>query len=817
MKNIYKILLYISGMAGIALFYFLYPVFFPGANINFTINSEMARSIAIREIIDLGYDTSNYVFTVQPRINQKIPSILERKYGLSKGNKLISEFDYAFFIVSAVKPMKKGEGTTIQLSNEDKEILNQNSTNPSFTLNISSTGNIIYFKRMIPDTMFAENLDSAQVYSNCMKILKKYYPDFSINTRKVDYRNNFKRMDIYYSFKGVDLRNNNLSIDIVVNGSRVGLIKKQYALEKEETNPKSDIDILKIAEVVQLIFIIILFLVLVFMVIKRYKYDEINLKFSAIFAVVFSFLFTIYFFILMMNNIPKSDGWIPILVSSIFTFLFFSAFFFVIIAGTDSISRVFWNEKFHSFDACRKGYFFSKKVQRSFFDGLALAGIYLLFFILFLIIIENIFHIDFSFYFEQDSSKSILDDSGMFSSVSFLSRTLTLSFFYILGFPVLISSILKKRLKNDYMVFGITVFLLTFIDFPSMDNPASIELFLIFNFIFSIIIVSAFLKFDLLALLWSYFLAEVISKIIFLSYINIDYSHTSLIVLSSFVAALIILFTLPIFFKNRKEVDYEDLSPKFLKRITERERISKEIDAARHIQKSFLPFDTPNFVGLEIAANCIPALEVGGDYYDYFVLDENKLGVVIADVSGKGLKAAFYMTLIKGIIKAQTQSYISPKEVVSKLNKLLYEIIEKGNFVSLIYGVFDTEKKYFIFSNAGHNPIIMKDITNGKTIYDKNEGMALGLSEETIFNKNVYEKIIPFRPGDLFVLYTDGYTEAMNRNKEEYGANTFLDLIMQNSNDSPSEIIKKTEMEIKKYIGKAQQHDDMTMVAIRVK
>jgi serine phosphatase RsbU (regulator of sigma subunit) len=306
-------------------------------------------------------------------------------------------------------------------------------------------------------------------------------------------------------------------------------------------------------------------------------------------------------------------------------------------------------------------------------------------------------------------------------------------------------------------------------------------------------------------------------KTIILSFIHIDNSTFVFEILLSFTAIIFLVYIISLFFKRKTDIDYDELSPTFVKRITERERISKEIDAARHIQQSFLPVSTPDFPGLEIAANCIPAYEVGGDYYDYFILDKNKLGVVIADVSGKGIKAAFYMTLIKGIIKAHTQTFVSPKEVVSKLNKLLYEIMEKGNFVSLIYGVFDIEKKHFIFSNAGHNPIIYKDITNGKMMYDRNDGMALGLSEEQTFNDNSNEKIIPFRPGDLFILYTDGYTEAMNKSKEEFGINPFLNLMTQISNENPATIVKNAEIEVGNYIGKAQQHDDMTLVVIRIK
>src|SRR5690606_4425591 len=145
-------------------------------------------------------------------------------------------------------------------------------------------------------------------------------------------------------------------------------------------------------------------------------------------------------------------------------------------------------------------------------------------------------------------------------------------------------------------------------------------------------------------------------------------------------------------------------TPAFAKNITERQRLQRELEIARDVQMSFLPKSTPDFSGLDIASQCIPAHEVGGDYYDFVKLDKNRLGIIIGDVSGKGTEAAFYMTLTKGFLKALSRSSDSPAAVLSNMNELFYENVERGTFISMIYGIFDIEKNALKLARAGHNP-----------------------------------------------------------------------------------------------------------------
>ena len=230
---------------------------------------------------------------------------------------------------------------------------------------------------------------------------------------------------------------------------------------------------------------------------------------------------------------------------------------------------------------------------------------------------------------------------------------------------------------------------------------------------------------------------------------------------------------------------------------------------------SFLPKENPKIKGIDIASICIPAFEVGGDYYDFIQLSENKFGIIIGDVSGKGTQAAFYMTLTKGFLKALAKQSDSPSEVLSKMNELFYENVERGRFISMIYAVVDLEKKIIKIARAGHNPVILHDVSGKVNLISPN-GLALGLEKGPLFRKVISEFEEKLEPGKNFIFYTDGFTEAANKKDEEFGVERLSEIAMQNYNKSADEILNEIIKDVQKFIGKAKQHDDMTMVMLKV-
>ncbi|MFO7891183.1 MAG: PP2C family protein-serine/threonine phosphatase [bacterium] len=218
-----------------------------------------------------------------------------------------------------------------------------------------------------------------------------------------------------------------------------------------------------------------------------------------------------------------------------------------------------------------------------------------------------------------------------------------------------------------------------------------------------------------------------------------------------------------------------------------------------------------------MASLCLPAREVGGDYYDFVEIGEKKLGVAIGDVSGKGTSAAFYMTLTKGFFKSQAKYGDSPMQVLINMNELFYDNVERGVFISMIYSVFDLEKKKMTFSRAGHNPMILRRSGKGEAEEISPPGIALGLEKGEIFSRTIEQKSIPIHSGDVFLFYTDGLNEAINASNEEYGE-TRLRLAVEKNSHLPVEVLlDNIEEDICFFTGRTPQYDDMTAVVIKIK
>lgn len=291
-------------------------------------------------------------------------------------------------------------------------------------------------------------------------------------------------------------------------------------------------------------------------------------------------------------------------------------------------------------------------------------------------------------------------------------------------------------------------------------------------------------------------------------------SHPMLLVCLGVVLFLVVVVGGIAYQKNTPEVVNEaDYKPNFLSLLEENERMHQEIAAAKSVQQKLLPRSLPTFDSVVVSAACIPAYEVGGDYYDFFPLDDKRLGVLIGDVSGKGISAAFYITLAKGVIVSQVRNVGSPSDVLHRVNSLLYGVMERGKFVSMIYGIYDTHSREFSFSNAGHNPLVVRRV-NGEMNTIAAKGMAIGLDKGERFERAVTTASLTLEKGDCILLYTDGVTEAMNTNHAEYGEERMMQAV-QAAPLNAADIVSAALADVRKFAGKAHQHDDITLVALQ--
>jgi phosphoserine phosphatase RsbU/P len=244
----------------------------------------------------------------------------------------------------------------------------------------------------------------------------------------------------------------------------------------------------------------------------------------------------------------------------------------------------------------------------------------------------------------------------------------------------------------------------------------------------------------------------------------------------------------------------------------ERERLMRELMLAQEMQRKLLPQSLPQFSSMELDAISTPAFEVGGDYYDFVQLDQHRIGVIVGDVSGKGVSAAFYMAEVKGIFQALSRLYTSPAEFMIKANEALGDTIDKHSFVSLIYAIVDLRTGRLALARAGHCPMLL--VSKGDVRYIRPNGMGVGLSKGNLFAGAIAEHSIQLDAGDVCVLYTDGVTEA-HVGDDEFGYDRLLEAATRSKHRSASEIKDDILATVKTFIDNQPNHDDLTLVVMK--
>jgi serine phosphatase RsbU (regulator of sigma subunit) len=245
----------------------------------------------------------------------------------------------------------------------------------------------------------------------------------------------------------------------------------------------------------------------------------------------------------------------------------------------------------------------------------------------------------------------------------------------------------------------------------------------------------------------------------------------------------------------------------------ENQKIQEELAIARRIQKELLPNADPSIIGLDIAGISIPASTVGGDYFDYILLEPKKLLVVVGDVSGKGMSAALYMSKIQGMVQIAAHLYKTPKEMLIEINRRIYDGIERKSFITMILALFDLEQQKVNICRAGHNKPLVR--VNGKFEYVGSEGIGLGLERGPVFESNIEEITIPINENGFYFFYTDGLNEAMNNKLEEFGDERIYKIVEMNYHLNSRDLQNKITTEVDEFRGSAEQNDDLTMVIVK--
>jgi hypothetical protein len=258
----------------------------------------------------------------------------------------------------------------------------------------------------------------------------------------------------------------------------------------------------------------------------------------------------------------------------------------------------------------------------------------------------------------------------------------------------------------------------------------------------------------------------------------------------------------------------EDTAPAVV--TSRREALMKEFSIAHRVQQQMLPEQPPAIPGCTVSASCQPAQEVGGDLFDFLRLPDGRWTIGVGDVSGKGVPAALYMTLTKGLLMATTQDSNDLVDIIGNVNHHIHAATEKKTFVTMALGAFDPETRSFDHVRAGHNPIVWRQPTAGATSLLNSPGLGLGIVSDRLFRRSVKLNRLQLAAGDALVFYSDGVTEAMNADREQFGEDRLMQAVEEADGLAAAQIREHILTRVREFLAGIAPQDDMTIVVLRV-
>lgn len=690
-----------------------------------------------------------------------------------------------------------------------------------YYVDISNDGNILGFKKEIPDTTYLPSLsksDATKLIINYLheKIGNEIEQFNLVETHEENYKT---RTDYSFRWEKDEPRlNAKFVITAKVQGNTVG--SYNYLFEVPQAEREYFVAAEALYGTVSIIFVIFLMMLAFYFFLKKYHQGEV-------WILVGRTIFIIYFTISLIEIINEWPGIgmgvmignlsflytkiIVVLINGFVIMFFLALLVFASWAVGESYARSLWPKKLIGVDAFTKGHLWSIDSGTSLMRGFVLGSGLALCYLLTDIILNKPNSTLFS------SPANLLNIYiGFLPALTIVSEATTfaiLASISIIFFTVNISYNKWKKKRISILLTG----LVTMVGYVIAATPPSLNHFaanLLLSYLFGCSLAYLYFHFDLLTITSLFFHSILILEgyILFASSNSFFKLNSILLMIVFFVSPAIYLIS-----RIKKEIFIlENYGlPEHVKRISERERLKKEMEIAERVQLSLLPKEEPKIPGYEIASISIPAVEAGGDYYDFIPLKDNKIGIAIGDVSGKGVGAAIYMTLTKGILQAHAEENTSPKNVLEKVNRLLYKTIEKNTFVSMFYAILDYKNHTIHYARAGHNPAILCSQIGKNTKLLLSKGMALGLENGSIFMSNLDEEQIEVQKGDVFTLYTDGFTEAMNDKQQFYSEERLVKLIENNKELPAYELLDLILNDVNKFADNHPQHDDMTMLIIK--
>jgi len=249
----------------------------------------------------------------------------------------------------------------------------------------------------------------------------------------------------------------------------------------------------------------------------------------------------------------------------------------------------------------------------------------------------------------------------------------------------------------------------------------------------------------------------------------------------------------------------------------EKKRLDSDLQVAHEIQRILLPSTAPEFPGFDIAGLNIPARQVSGDYFDYIRIDERRLGVAIADVSGKGVPASLIMAMCRSVLHSHATGNASPSDALKKVNRQLFPDIKEDMFISMAYVVIDSDTGVVTLCRAGHDAPLHYNAAEQVITKVKPPGMALGIDSGAVFDRMAKDFEVVMTSGDVLIMYTDGITEALDAKGAEFGLTRMIQSIHVSASGGARTMIDRITDDVTSFIGPTPRNDDITLIAIRKK
>jgi len=688
-------------------------------------------------------------------------------------------------------------------------LLNDKKEEGFLKLSFDFYGNPTGFEKKFPHISDSVNLNPANALINAKTFLRNSGIDTSILelTKNVTDRENQKtRYDFVFSSSHSQEKTPAVirNYEMQILGSTITKFESKFTLSKEVSKASSFEEISDVTiGIITVIVWVILLVIMIAVFIKRVKHDELEFKRAIGLGITVAVIMVT---VIAIQSWPQWEG---VVIGGLFGGIFSGIGIVLLYPTAESFARDFWPEKLERSDLLFRGFVRFEEFGKSILQAIFLAGITLF---CFGILIWMISTLNFGFIETTNETFQKFINQKYLAS-GFLTNIVHTSYVIVI-FTAFSSTYLKSKFKTKTTL-SFSLFVVAHLGgtYSFIIKPTYIA----FLITIPIGIVWAYFlyRFELVTLTISFFLFISLVDLLFLP--MIENSLSSLPGITA-IAILLLFFISGIFYShsNKSVKDFENYVPEYVSRIAERERFLQELEIARSVQMKFLPQTMPDFPDLEIASICRPAMEIGGDYYDLIVGDNRTLSVVIGDVSGKGVSAAFYMTMAKGIIKTLAKEGLQPKFLLSQANELFYENAPRNVFISMIYGTFDMIERTLTFARAGHNPLIVRKKVSQKPDLLNPRGLAIGLDKGSKFSDIIEQQTIPLEAHDVLVFYTDGISESMDKKGNEFGEERLRDIINEFANLSAQELLEKIVAEVDKFSTRTTQHDDLTMVLVKV-